>query len=169
MHNALKPFVAQGGLEEDGSKKNWYKVTLKNSLQFHCSIDYLAVGCSFGQLVEIFMSTKERTGMASMSSLHQGIVAKYAPICCAVNYMQLKTIFMEKCWTSSVALDMSNHLSMGYLDMHIRVYLHNKIENFHVVSLPINGAHTDAVMFEAFKKFFDVLCPMWKRKFCVCK
>ena len=57
---------------------------------------------------------------------------------------------------------------MGYLDIHIRVYLHNKIENFHVVSLPINGTHTAAVMFEAFEKFFDVLCPMWKQKVLSC-
>ena len=82
--------------------------------------------------------------------------------------MSLKTILVKKCWTFSVALDMSNRLSTEYLDMRICVYLQEKIENFHVVSLPINVSHTAAVMFDAFKKFFDVLCPMWKQKFLSC-
>ena len=168
IHHALKPFEMPEVVEDDGSVKKWFTVTLKNPLQFHCSIDYLAVGCSFRQSAEIFMATKERTGMASMGSLHQGVVAKYAQICCAINFMRLKMILEEKCWTFSVALDMSNHLSTGYLDIRVRIYVHGKIENFHVVSLPIHGVHTGAVMFDAFQRFFDVLCPSWKRKVLSC-
>ena len=134
---------------------DWYKVTLKNPLQFHCSIDYLAIGCSFRKSAGIYNATKDRTGMASMGCLHQRTVAKYVQIWCAINFIQLKTILSEKCWTFSVAVDMSNHLSTGYLDMRARVYLQGRIENFHVVSLPINGRHTAAVMFEALEKFFD--------------
>ena len=75
---------------------------------------------------------------------------------------------MERCWTFNVALDMSNHLSTGYLDMRVRAYLDGNIQNFHVVSLPIRGVHTGAAMFNAFQKFFDVLCPAWKEKVLSC-
>ena len=52
FENALIPFEPQKAekiFEEDAPLNDWYKVTLKNPLQFHCSIDYLAIGCSFRQ------------------------------------------------------------------------------------------------------------------------
>ena len=50
VENALIPFELQKAeniFEEDAPLNDWYKVTLKNPLQFHSSIDSLAIGCSF--------------------------------------------------------------------------------------------------------------------------
>ena len=166
--NALKAFELKESTDDNGSLKMWYSVMLKNSLQFYCIVDYLSVGCSFRQSAEIDMATRERTRIASMGSLNQGTIAKYARVCCAMNYMELKMLLSEDCWTFSVALDMSNHQATGYLDIRVRVYTKGKIQNYHVVSLPINGAHTAANMFETFEKFFDVLCPSWRNKVLSC-
>ena len=83
FENALIPYELQKAkniFEEDTPLNDWYKVTLKDPFQFHCSIDYLAIGCSFRQSAGIYNATKDRTVMASMGSLHQGTVAKYTRI-----------------------------------------------------------------------------------------
>ena len=57
VENALIPFDLQKAkniFEEDSPLNDWYKVTLKNPLQFHCSIDYLAIGCLFRQSSGIY-------------------------------------------------------------------------------------------------------------------
>ena len=126
--NALKAFELKESTDDNGSLKMWYSVMLKNSLQFYCIVDYLSVGCSFRQSAEIDMATRERTRIASMGSLNQGTIAKYARVCCAMNYMELKMLLSEDCWTFSVALDMSNHQATGYLDIRVRVYTKGKIQ-----------------------------------------
>ena len=43
-----------------------YTVTIKNPLQFHLVIGYLAKGLSFRQVEEVFLTTKRLTGMTSL-------------------------------------------------------------------------------------------------------
>jgi hypothetical protein len=133
--------------EENGH--HWYEVTEKNPLQHFCTLDYLAVGLSFRQSSCHFATRKEQTGFASMGLLQQGDVAKYAHMCCAFNYQQLKNV-LSSLWTFSVVLDMSNHMSTCYFDICAWVFWYGIICNFHVVALPISGHPTDLAMFAAF-------------------
>ena len=70
---------------------------------------------------------------------------------------------MTKCWTFSIALDMSTHLSTLYLDIRGRFHIISRgIGNFHFIGIPIYDRHTAEVIFNSTKKFLDVLCPSWE-------
>ena len=59
-------------------------VTLKNPQKYYYIVDYLVVGCSSRQCTEIYITTRERSGITYMESLNQATVSKYARVGCTM-------------------------------------------------------------------------------------
>lgn len=149
-------------LESDEVGNDRFMVVIKNQVQFNLAVDYVSVGCSFRQASRLLLATKERTGLAAIGSCTDLHVAKYVRYICAINLQMLSELMM-KCWTFSIALDMSTHMSRSYLDIRGRFHIISRgIGNFHFIGIPIYDRHTAEVIFNSTKKFLDVLCPSWE-------
>ena len=138
-----------------------YCISIKNRVQFGLVVDYLSVGSSFRMASRIVTMTKERTGLASIGSCSEGVVAKYARFVCALTMQQLRDI-LAKSWTFSVAMDMSTHMSTSYLDIRIRLHWEDDILNFRLLAIPMFERHTGEAMFRVASMAFDVLCSDWR-------
>ncbi|KAF4041411.1 hypothetical protein GN244_ATG06410 [Phytophthora infestans] len=87
--------------------------------------------------------------------------SKYARFVCAMNLQKIKVLLCAS-WTFSIALDMSTHMSVSYLDTRIRLFHCGQIINLHLLAIPMYDSHTGEAMFNAIIPVLDVLCPDWK-------
>ena len=69
-------------------------------------------------MAKVILMTKEQTGMASIRSVSEGKVTAIAQVVCT-HSLELISNLLMKCWTFSLAMDMSTHMSTSYLDIQI--------------------------------------------------
>jgi hypothetical protein len=161
MMGAFEDFVDVTENLPKGEGSDRYRFVIRNPVQLHLSIDYISVGCSFQQTARLLHSTKERTGLAAIGCTY-ATVAKYERFICAID-LQIVSEMRSKCWTFSVALDMSTHMSTSYLDLRLRVHDNRKgIVNAHFLATPVYERHTGEVIFDTCSKALNVLCPSWR-------
>jgi hypothetical protein len=142
-----------------------YTVTIKNSLQFHLVIDYLASGLSFRQVENIYKATRKRTGMARIGSINDTVVSNYARVLCAINLQMLTDILKDKTvWAFSLANDSSTHASHSYFDNRIRFHRDGTLYNVHALAIPMFDRHNADYMFKLVSDFLDVICSEWRAK-----
>ena len=104
---------------------------------------------------------KEETGVASNRSASEGKVAGFVCYVCVLNLQKVLEV-MASCWTFSLAMDMSTHMSTSYLDIRICLFVGGKIENLHLLAIPMFSSHTAEQIFVHAEKALDVLCPRWQ-------
>jgi len=71
---------------------------------------------------------------------------------------------LGKSWCYSVAFDGATYIHTSYLDIRVRVFRDDDVQNIHVIALPMFDRHTGEYMHELFEKLFDILDPRWKTK-----
>ena len=142
-----------------------YTITIKNPLQFHLVVDYLASGLSFRQVEAIHQATKKRTGLAKLGNINDTIVSNYARVLCAINLQSLKEILSDKAiWAFSIANDSSTHESRSYFDNRIRFQRNGVLYNIHALAIPMFERHNADNMFKLVSDFLDVICSEWRAK-----
>ena len=99
--------------------------------------------------------------MASIGSVSEGKVTAIAQVVCS-HSLELISNLLMKCWTFSLAMDMSTHKSTSYLDIQIRFFYGSTIHNFHLVAVPLFTWHTGEQIYLHAKKILDMLCPEWQ-------
>ncbi|KAG6616930.1 ABC transporter C family member 5 [Phytophthora cinnamomi] len=114
-----------------------YVLNIVNPVQFHLIVDYLSIGMSFRMALATLTKTRHRTGLASLGSCTPELPAKYAGFACMINLQKLNSLMAAE-WTFAIALDMSTHLSVSYLDIRVRLYFNGRLLNFHLLAIPIN-------------------------------
>ena len=105
--------------------------------------------------------TKEETGVVLIGSATEGKVAGFICYVCALNLQKVLEV-MASCWTFSLAMDMSTHMSTSYLDIQICLFIGGKIENLHLLAIPMFSSHAAEQIFVHAEKVLDVLCPRWR-------
>ncbi|KAF4129570.1 hypothetical protein GN958_ATG21240 [Phytophthora infestans] len=138
-----------------------FVLIINNPLQFHLIVDYLSYGMSFRMALSVLTNAKQRTGLASIGSCSPDLPSKYARFVCAMSLQKIKLLLCAA-WTFSVALDMSTHMSVSYLDTRIRLFHCGQIINLHLLAIPMYDSHTGEAMFNAIIPILDVLGPDWK-------
>ena len=118
-----------------------YHIVIRNPVQFGLIVDYLSVGLSFRAVAKVILMTKEWTGMASIGSVSEGKVIAITQVVCS-HSLELISNLLMKCWTFSLAMDMSTHMSTSYLDIWIWIFYGGTIHNSHLVALPMFTYHT---------------------------
>ena len=116
-------------------------LVIRNPIQFGLIVDYLSVGLSFRAVAKVILMTKEQTGMASIGSASEGKATDIARVVCSHSLNLISKILM-KCWTFSLAMDMSTHMSTSYLDIQIQFFYGSTIHSFHLVAVPMFTCHT---------------------------
>ena len=84
---------------------------------------------------------KEWAGKASIRNVSEGKVTAIAQVVCS-HSLELISNLLMKCWTFSLVMDMSTHMSTSYLDIQIRFFYGSTIHNFHLVAVPMFTRHT---------------------------
>jgi hypothetical protein len=100
-------------------------VELKNVRQYQHCVRFSGHSCSFHQIVSILTLTSEVTGLSSLRTIHEELVATYASIACSVVLQKLKDV-LGVSWAFSVALDTSTVEGTGFMDTGIRACLAGK-------------------------------------------
>jgi hypothetical protein len=93
-----------------------YQIVIRNPIQFGLIVDYISVGLPFGAVAKVILMTKEQTRMASIGNVSEGKVTAIAQVVCS-HSLELISNLLMKCWTFSLAMDMSTHMSTSYLDI----------------------------------------------------
>lgn len=106
-------------------------------------------------------SMKERLGKEVLGHCTDALVRKYANIVGALNLHRLAEI-MWNSWAFSIALDMATNMTVGYLDVLIRLRCNAILNYFHLLSIPMQDRHTGVEMLNDFTKELDALHPQWR-------
>ena len=138
-----------------------YHIVIRNPIWFGLIVDYLSVGLSFRVVAKVILMTKEWTGMVSIGKVSEGKVTAIAQVVCS-HSLELISNLLMKCWTFSLAMDMSTHMSTSYLDLWIWFFYVSTIHNFHLVAVPLFNCHSGEQIYLHAKKVLDILCPEWQ-------
>ena len=142
---------------EDGEGKYCYYMTIKNLLKFRLDVDYVLYGVRFRHADWVLQSTKERNGLAIIGLCNVATIANYSLIFFAFNLHNMSEM-LEMVWTLLIAMDMSNYMSMLYLDVFIRLHLDMiGIINMNFLAIPVYDLHTIDVIFDTVTNSLDAL------------
>ncbi|KAG7343599.1 hypothetical protein IV203_021544 [Nitzschia inconspicua] len=125
-------------LEED---KQVYVTRVKSVLKLNIIVKFVEIGVSFRQASRLYQSVKDETGMGVMGSISDGDVASHYRVICAVNYQYLKEM-LKNVWTFSIAIDAGNNAGTAYLDLRMRCYFKDNLQNLHLMAMPMREWHT---------------------------
>ena len=91
---------------------------IRNPIQFGLIVDYLSVGLFFIAVAKVILMTMEQTGKASIGNVSEEKVTPMACLVCSHSLEHISNLLMN-CWTFSLAMDMSTHMTTSYLDIQI--------------------------------------------------
>mgnify|MGYP003321281629 CR=1 FL=1 len=80
---------------------------------------------------------------------------------CTVNLQGLKEI-LKDIWAFSIALDAGNNAGTAYLDLRMRCYYKNFLQNLHLLAIPMRERHTGAYQYDLIVNALDILAPNWR-------
>jgi hypothetical protein len=138
-----------------------YRVRITQVLMFRLVVRHVAAGCSFRQVVEILIATKEITGLGKIGCPNEGTISKMVRVVCALNFDVIAAL-LTQVWAFSLAFDMADHVNDSYIDLRVRFELSGQIHDVHVILIPMVDKHTGQNMSGHIMKVLDALCPAWK-------
>lgn len=141
-------------------EENMYTYKILNPAQFYIVCGMVEEGASFTQVCKFLALFRKYGKTAVVGSLNLRRVTSYVRAVCAINLQKISKI-LHKVWAFSIALDMSTHQSSAYLDIRIRTYLFGDIRNYHVMAVPMQGAHTGEAIFDTSSYILNILCKSW--------
>lgn len=62
------------------------------------------------------------------------------------------------CWTFSISFDSATALAISYVDMRIRYYDNIRLQNYHVLAIPIYDTHGEENMYNLIATLIYSLC-----------
>lgn len=154
--NAMKVF----DLKEDDQV---YVTRVKSVLKLNIIVKFVEIGVSFRQASRLYQSVKDETGMGVMGSISDGDVASHCRIVCAINYQYLKEL-LKNVWAFSIAIDAGNNAGTAYLDLRMRCYFKDNLQNLHLMAIPMRERHTGEYQYDLVVAALDVLSPEWRHK-----
>ncbi|KAG6620128.1 uncharacterized protein IUM83_05833 [Phytophthora cinnamomi] len=140
-----------------------YVARVDSLLRFNMSLKYVAMGISFSQVVPLFQTTAEETGMdtsLSGSTFTEQQLACLCRVACAVNLQTLKDALREV-WAFAIAIEKGNNAVSPYMDVRVRFERNGKLHDFHMVSVPVRDDSPQIIehQSDAMVKCLDVVAP----------
>ncbi|RLN45570.1 hypothetical protein BBJ28_00003224 [Nothophytophthora sp. Chile5] len=153
--------------EEVDLNESRYVARVDSLLQFNLCLKYVAMGISFSQVVPLYQTTVEETGMEGSlngTALTEQQIASLCRVACAVNLQTLKDALRSGVWAFAIVLESGNGAGSPYLDVRVRFERNGTLHNFHLIAIPIReeapqtGEHQNNLVV----KCLDVVAPEWK-------
>ncbi len=143
-------------------KGNEYVYSCDNTFQFNLVVDYVKTGISFRQAERLMVINRER-GWTEVGAVSQGKVIKYVRTVVALNYQKLAFV-LNRIWAFSLAIDCGNNQDTGYLDVRLRFECKGRLENIHLIAIPLRVPHTGKNIAGAISDALNPICLGWRRK-----
>lgn len=143
-------------------------VTLRiaNGCHFEMVVGNVSIGMSFRQVARSVQVARNVNQLSHLSGLWEGKVRLYVQAVTAINLQQIRNLMNDKrCWAYSIAMDSATNRGDSFVDVRARIHVGTKIENIHLLAIPLTESHTGAVMFQVVQ---DLLCGVlgihwWKK------
>jgi hypothetical protein len=87
--------------------------------------------------------TQTETGIGVDGGYSDVVAADYTRFVCAYCLPDM----LRQVWAFSIALYVSIHQGMSYLDVRVRFHIDGKVRNFHMMAIPLLERHTGKNMF----------------------
>lgn len=100
--------------------------------------------------------TREETNLAYLSGASDTKIWQYVRVFVAICLQKISDT-MKSLWAYSIALFASTNQSASYLDVRVRYFHNNDIENYHIIALPMFNRHTGQYMFKTIAELLDML------------
>lgn len=160
-HEKRKEYAFKKLVQHD--ENNTCSIAIKSVLKLNMVAKFVAVGVSFRQASKLYQAVREESGMGVMGSISDLDVAQICRTVCAINLQYLKEIF-KNIWAFSIAIDAGNNASTSYLDLRMRCYFQNTVQNLHILAIPMRDRHTGQYQYDLVVKTLDVLAPDWRHQ-----
>jgi hypothetical protein len=160
---ALSIFVADyDGPIGDGERK----LVIKKVMAFELVVVYSGAGLSFRQACACLKATSERTGLKRISGLREQDVCRFVRTVVGITLQKMSDLVRSnECWSFSIAFDGATVQSRSLLDVRLRLLVGGRIENLHLLAIPLRESHTGLGMAKLVHSFMKVLCgESWKSK-----
>ncbi|GMF39385.1 unnamed protein product [Phytophthora lilii] len=140
-----------------------YDIIIKNQRLYDLAIKFVACGASFRLASRMVQCTKEETKMTYYGGCTEHRVAGYVRAVVASNLQKI-ALMMRASWAYAVASDAAIHQGTSYLDIRVRLWQNNGLQDFHLLTLPTFDKHPAPLIVEYLVKFFDIMDARWRSK-----
>ena len=140
-----------------------YVATVNSVLKMNLIVKFLATGVPFRQASRIYHSVKEELRLGVLGCVSDVDVANQCRIVCAINLQYLKEM-LNNVWAFSISIDAGNNEGTSYLDLRVRCYLKNNLQNFHLIAIPMRERHTGKYQYNLVVAALDVLALQWRHQ-----
>lgn len=143
-----------------------FELTVNNMTHFEMSTKHVSNGLSFRQVALVSQSTRLVVGAADLRGMTESVIRTCVRSAVAINLQKLRYLLSAKpCWAFSIAFDTATNAGDDYLDLRVRFFASGKLQNYHVLAVPMTDRHTGEVMFDIVKTVLHALVgPSWKEK-----
>ncbi|KAJ2339527.1 hypothetical protein GGH91_004457, partial [Coemansia sp. RSA 2671] len=122
----------------------------------------IVLGCSFHVISRLVDGIK-RIVDPTIHTICSSGVTNIARVIAAINLERIRLLLARPdAWAFSIALDGSSHQSKSYFDLRIRLFVNNRLENLHVLAIPVHKGHDGMTQANLVTQVLDVLCPEWR-------
>jgi hypothetical protein len=140
-----------------------FLIVIKNTKRFRLAVKLLANGSSFEKVKKDLKAVVEETGMGVYGGCSNGIVSQYSKWVCLMSLQRLRDV-SKSCWAMALALDGGTHFKRGYMDVRVRMFHDGKINNHHVMAVPMFESHTANYITGLVLKVLGALFPGFTQK-----
>jgi len=105
----------------------------------------------------------KRLDIPSFNGISDNLVRQHSRAICLISLQFIKTL-CENVWAISVAMDGATYDGKSYFDIRLRCYADGKIQNFHLMAIPMSNPHTGTEMLRLFTLLMNCVCPDWRDK-----
>jgi hypothetical protein len=123
-----------------------------------------ALGSHSAQAATVLSSTAQHKGIHKLRGTREADVARFVRAAVGINLQIISDLLTRKdCWAFSLAFDGSTVQGKSFLDVRIRFCVRGRIENVHLIAIPLRTSHTGSQMAQLVDKVMVELCGNdWK-------
>jgi len=135
-----------------------YVADIKMPKRFSMLVSAVALGASFRMAARFVQLVREETKMMLYAGCTDTLASSYARVVCASTLQDLSNMLCRSTGFS-IALDSATLHGLSYLDVRVRFAAVGDLHNFHLLALPLYGAHTGALMRDALANSWTLSVP----------
>jgi hypothetical protein len=90
-------------------------------------------------------------------------VTSHCRIACALSLQYIKEM-LKNVWAFSIAIDSGTNARTVYLDLRIRCYFKDTLQNFHLLAIPIREWPTGEFEYDRIVAALNVIAPEWRHQ-----
>lgn len=135
-----------------------YNLKINNRQNFETVIGQVMLGGSFRHTQRSISRLKSQGTLTYIGSISENEIGKYVQCVTAISLQYISNCLLhDYVWGYSVAFDAGNNHGDAYIDVRIRFYDGEKLQNVHALAIPLRSRHTGENMAMCVARLLEAL------------